>query len=295
MRLEAATPADRERLALVRAQEWRGALTAAEFAERNRRLYAHPYGRARVKTWCLREKGELVTSLDTLDIELRSGAGVRPAWLIASVVTPEEHRGKGHASRLLTALFESDPARAQLLFSDIEPAFYERFGFQATSFEEATVSVGAGTGGAVRSISMEAFVVFQREERRRRTAREPGSAWLEPEALRWDWKLERYRFFCALRGRPWSGEAAFETDHGHCLVTAPDPVQGRLDALWLADDCDRCRSTAQRQADAAGLALLRYWREWRDGAEGYRQEPMIRWPGRPGVVPGRGAQLGDWW
>ena len=52
---------------------------------------------------------------------------------IGSVVTPAEHRGKGCASILLgNCLRLAEPETdIVLLYSDIDPAFYERLGFRA--------------------------------------------------------------------------------------------------------------------------------------------------------------------
>lgn len=52
---------------------------------------------------------------------------------IGSVLTPQKHRGMGYASILLDhCLRLPDPATdIVLLYSDIDPAFYERLGFRA--------------------------------------------------------------------------------------------------------------------------------------------------------------------
>jgi len=54
---------------------------------------------------------------------------------IGTVMTPLDQRGKGYASELLRQVIEmcdlEDPVPNLLLFSEIKPSFYERFGFQA--------------------------------------------------------------------------------------------------------------------------------------------------------------------
>ena len=152
MRLEVGTDLDREALAAERALEWRGRLTEGEFLARNRRLYLHPFGRTRVQTWIWRKENRILSSLDTISIQLQWHELVREAWLIASVVTPKACRGSGYASQLITALLASQPERSALLFSDIDPAFYQRFGFRLTAHEEVEILSASGSGGPLRSM-----------------------------------------------------------------------------------------------------------------------------------------------
>lgn len=77
------------------------------------------------------EDGRLESSLLAHEIPLPSGA---PAAGLGSIATPPELRGRGHASRLIAEVIrrrEESGAEVFFLFSDIDPAFYERFGFQA--------------------------------------------------------------------------------------------------------------------------------------------------------------------
>lgn len=75
------------------------------------------------------EDGRLESSLLAHEIPLPSGA---PAVGLGSIATPPEQRGRGHASRLIAEVVrrrEEDGTDVFFLFSDIAPAFYERFGF----------------------------------------------------------------------------------------------------------------------------------------------------------------------
>lgn len=296
MSLDRGTDQDREILAAARAEEWRGRLTAEQFFGRNRRLYSHPFGRARVQTWIWRRNQDILSSLDALSVQLWAGNQVRDAWLIASVVTPETHRGHGYATELLKALFATDPQRAALLYSDIDPAFYERLGFRVTPHEETEVLCFQGVGGPLKPIPPSRFLDYQRWARREEARRAgPQAAWLEPDAEFLDWHLERYRYFSTLKGKPWDGQAYFETDHAHVLALAPDPIHDRLDALWLGEECERCVQAGTARAAELGLGRLRYWRPWRAESLGARENPMVRIPGMDAAVPGPGVQLGDWW
>ncbi len=296
MRLEAGTEADRESLAGERALEWRGRLTDQQFLERNRRLYAHPFGRSRVQTWIWRDGKAILSSLDTVSIRLKVGDKVRDAWLIASVVTPKSHRGHGYAKTLLTELFKTEPDRASLLFSDIDPSFYETLGFKVTVHEELDVFSASEIGGPLRPIPATAFFEYQKWARADLAAQAPPhTAWPEPDRELMDWQLERFRYFGSLKQKPWAGDTFFETDHAHVLALAPDPIHDRVDALWLQEDCGRCVEAGTARAAALGLGRLRYWRPWTSQSMGLRECPMVRVPGVVDAVPGSGVQLGDWW
>lgn len=85
-------------------------------------------------TWWVSADGDDVplSSLLAHEIALPSGA---PAVGLGSIATPPELRGRGHASRLISEFLRVREAthgtEVFFLFSDIAPAFYERFGFAA--------------------------------------------------------------------------------------------------------------------------------------------------------------------
>ncbi|MEQ1917849.1 MAG: GNAT family N-acetyltransferase [Elusimicrobiota bacterium] len=73
--------------------------------------------------------GRLTSSLLAHEIPLPSGA---PAVGLGSIAAPPELRGRGHGSRLIAEVIrrrEAAGAEVFFLFSDIAPAFYQRFGF----------------------------------------------------------------------------------------------------------------------------------------------------------------------
>lgn len=79
-----------------------------------------------------REDGRLESSLLAHEIPLPFGA---PAVGLGSISVPPELRGQDHASRLIRDVIrrqeETAGTEVFFLFSDISPAFYERFGFKA--------------------------------------------------------------------------------------------------------------------------------------------------------------------
>ena len=83
-------------------------------------------------TW-VNESGEVVSSFETFRMFLPEGGTF---YGIASVVTPLQHRKKGHATRMLAAGIEriesEDPnCRGWHLYSEVGSAIYERLGFVA--------------------------------------------------------------------------------------------------------------------------------------------------------------------
>src|SRR5262245_42024754 len=70
----------------------------------------------------------------------------RDGWMcgIGAVFTPDDRRGRGHASRLIEMLLaqaRTEGAVMAALFSEIGTAFYERLGFISIPLDEATVVV----------------------------------------------------------------------------------------------------------------------------------------------------------
>lgn len=78
-----------------------------------------------------REDGVPECSLLAHEIPLPEGA---PACGLGSIATAPERRGRGLASRLIAEVLarrEAAGVEVFFLFSDIAPAFYERFGFRS--------------------------------------------------------------------------------------------------------------------------------------------------------------------
>jgi GNAT superfamily N-acetyltransferase len=75
-----------------------------------------------------------------------------PARVFGAVFTPEQHRGRGYASKLLNevmAYYETEGVRDFLLYSDIGTEFYEKLGFVALpSYEWCVPIQGEGDGAA---------------------------------------------------------------------------------------------------------------------------------------------------
>ncbi len=292
---------DEQRLAA-----WGSFLSPEGFHGRQKRLYDHPYGKGFITHYAYRDgSGRIVTSMEVLTIQLqvRDGNGAvseRKAGLIASVVTPVELRGKGHATAMLREYFEGEGEWSGILFSDIAPEFYERFGF--TSYPVGNIEKTVGEPG-VFSDRAEAMLfddflrAFRKIRRKILDGADVPSAVVYPEALFIDWELERFRYFAELSKKKMPDTLFWRVTHPekvHLLMTFPDFVNLRLNAMWAPTGCDQCKVFLGRLAAQWGMKTYRYW-ERRGAPEGVKLDypyPMIRTP--EGQVAFTDIQFCDW-
>lgn len=309
-RIDFPTAEEQERLVPLRAAEWRGVLSPSQFAERNRRIFSHPYAQGRVETFVLRDgSGNILSSMDVVPVPLMANYGNSEAVrvegiLIASVVTAAADRGKGYASRLLSEFFESRKSASGVLYSDIGPSFYERYGFHARLAKCAEVPVIKGPWGPrspfpLREIGASAFAAWLADRRREALVGLTGSgAAVFPDPRLLDWQIERYRYFAELSGRVFPSSLFWEGEHQgvtHCLGAVPDYFALRLDIFWVAAECQPCLAAAHFLASAEGLSKLRFWTS-RDGQWPGKDEcPMVRLGGVRAPIDFIDPQFCDWW
>ncbi|MCK6522124.1 GNAT family N-acetyltransferase [Myxococcota bacterium] len=98
----------------------------------------------------LDEADQLGASLGVFPITLFGPGGLRPAGAIGAVYTPAAQRGRGYATALLREVMAWSAEHGVLdwiLYSDIDPAFYERLGFvRVPSYEHHTPASDAAAG-----------------------------------------------------------------------------------------------------------------------------------------------------
>ena len=114
---------------------WGGTRSLAAHTARVREQIARGGGRMRY-VGLQGEDGSLVCSLKRYALQLQWGEAEVAAVGIGAVYTPEAARGRGHAAELMRQLLveaSAEGASAALLFSDIEPSYYERLGFVTVS------------------------------------------------------------------------------------------------------------------------------------------------------------------
>ncbi|MBI3297360.1 MAG: GNAT family N-acetyltransferase [Elusimicrobia bacterium] len=286
--LEHADAAARAALGPQRAAEWAGAVGTAAFLERNDRLYRHPFGRARVETWLWRVGGEVVSSMDALQVRLlvKGGTSVGvPGFLIASVVTPPEHRGRGCASAMLEAYFAARPGASGVLYSDIAPAFYRRFGFLESPMKALSAAVEP-SAARLRPVPVAEGLAVIAKARLEALAAAPGPALaLAPDPEFVDWQLERYRHFADAAGRSFP-KTCFWRDGADWVFAVPHWLLGRVDVLWRSGPR---LDVLHAAAGSLGLPKMVYWGQ----GEGKAECPMARLSGSPAAF--LDPQLCDWW
>ncbi len=172
-------------------------MSLEEYGSYQRALADHHHARRAIRTLVLRGPDDRALS----HLRLHAVRGLSRSedvvlGGIAMVLTPEAQRGQGHASLIIEAtldLLRREGVDGAYLFSDIDPCFYERFGFRraaTTEFEEAVSSLPARGPDSVivRETSPNDQPAIRRIHER---AGEGEALWLLRDADRWDFLLAR--------------------------------------------------------------------------------------------------------
>ncbi len=251
---------------------WGPPLTPEAYAGRERRLRAHPWAAAEMKTWLLcAEDGAVLASCETFrtDSFLRAADGSLvpgDSFSIASVFTEERLRGQGHATRLMDLLAAelaraSPRVHAALLYSDVGAALYARSGYRALPAWDWRLSPTPGEPGErVERLLQETDVAEALARMRRPDA--PYLPW--PSALQVDWQLERERIYCEELARP-RPQAHGATVGPSTALWAATPKDGELKVLMLdarsAQDAEALLEAARRVAHRVGAQRVVVWEE----------------------------------
>ena len=226
------------------------------------------------------DRGQLVASLKRYTYSLGIRGTQLPAVGLGAIFTPTEQRRQGLAARLIERVLagaESElGCRAAFLYSDIDPAYYRKFGFtelRAERFTWATSALPAGPGLRAEPARNPALL---REFYRTTVAPFPLSTVRDEIA----WRLFQDINSC-------EQTLALFTEEN------PDPVgwlavspQRAKNYLWVQEWCaDAGQETAiwatiRRLAEAAGLAEARGW-----GLPHYRALPVGALRPRTDAVP----------
>jgi len=135
LHLDTIAPDDYIREVLPRSRTlWAGARTFDEYVAEFRATANSAWGKRRFRIAGLRIDEALVASCKRYQRVLRCGERTYAAAGIGAVFTPEELRGRGFATAMIAAFLDAERAAGTdlvYLFSDIQPAFYEKLGFAA--------------------------------------------------------------------------------------------------------------------------------------------------------------------
>lgn len=224
----------------------------------------------------LYDGGDLVASARELDLTLRQdGCAVR-AMGIAAVFVPEALRGRGLGKRLVRALVDDAAARgcaAALLFSDIEPAYYERLGFCACRAEDWRAPIHDLLRGTDLSLRP-ADPADRPQQMSQFHAASPASMLTTERTITW-WEYFRWwrnacEDYMLMRGDEVVGylNASVTGDGLHVYEWAAPGVAP--DAVWAA---------VRRLAEERGASWVDGW--WTP----VRNEPWMQRSPRPAAIP----------
>lgn len=136
---------------------WGEGLDRDAYGKYNRAQLATPWGAGHLRRVALVDDGRLLATAKRYDLcAAIDGEGVRLLGL-GAVFTPEARRGSGFAAELLRRILAGAADEGfglALLFSEIEPRYYERLGFRALPVGQLELSVRPGSRPGPPAISM---------------------------------------------------------------------------------------------------------------------------------------------
>ena len=130
---------------------WAGPRDIATYVSQTLAIARSGYGRRHYRTVGLFDGTVTVSSFKRYERVVHDGPRRLHAIGIGAVYTPEEFRGRGYASVMLGLALDrakADGCDVAYLFSDIQPQFYEPFGFRTLASRE--LSLRADTLGKRR-------------------------------------------------------------------------------------------------------------------------------------------------
>lgn len=126
---------------------WGDGLSRADYARFWDAQLRTPWGRAHLDRVAIVERGAATASAKRYDLSARFNGRIRRVLGIGAVFTSPLRRRQGAAQRLLEAMLERAEAEGYefaLLFSEIDPAFYERLDFVPVPLVERRIDVKRG-------------------------------------------------------------------------------------------------------------------------------------------------------
>ena len=123
---------------------WNDGLTPDAYAKFWEAQLRTPWGASHLDRVALVDRGQVLCSAKRYDLGARIEGRIRRVLGIGAVFTPPAHRRRGAAHGLLERLLETAEAEGYeyaLLFSEIDPAFYQRLDFVPVPLLEARLEV----------------------------------------------------------------------------------------------------------------------------------------------------------
>jgi predicted N-acetyltransferase YhbS len=123
---------------------WNDALAPERYARFWEAQLRTPWGSAHLDRVALIDAGQVVCSAKRYDLSARIEGRIRRVLGIGAVFTTPQKRGRGLSLRLLEALLDAAEAEGleyALLFSEIDPSFYQRLDFVPVPVLESRLDV----------------------------------------------------------------------------------------------------------------------------------------------------------
>jgi predicted N-acetyltransferase YhbS len=130
---------------------WHDSLSRQNYSRSWAAQLKTPWGAAHLDRVALIDGPHVVSSAKRYDLSLRLNGRIRRVLGIGAVFTAPAYRGRGAARELISRMLETAVAEGQefaLLFSEIDPAFYERLEFVPVPLVEQRLEVDQKRGGA---------------------------------------------------------------------------------------------------------------------------------------------------
>lgn len=123
---------------------WGEGLSLPGYERYNRAQMATPWGKTHLGRVALLDGDTLLASAKQYVLTLQLDGTEASCLGIGAVFTPPALRGRGHAAALIEMMIaeaESEGVQYALLFSEIDPAYYARLGFEPVPVVEATLQL----------------------------------------------------------------------------------------------------------------------------------------------------------
>jgi len=123
---------------------WHDGLSEAAYRALFTAQLKTPYGSRHLTRWALVDDDRLLATVKLYEFRAQFGSCTVRAVGIGAVFTLSAYRGRGVASELMTLVLDklmSDGVDLAFLFSEIDPRFYLRFGFNAVPLDDLSLRV----------------------------------------------------------------------------------------------------------------------------------------------------------
>lgn len=219
LQLQQATNSDILKIQRETRKIWSGGLSFDKCIQSIHNQITHPWGRKHMRYLLLKSGSEIVGSLKFYSIPISSKNKTFNLAGLGAIYTMIKHRNKGVASNLVKSaveLAQKEELDGLLLYSDIDPDFYEKLGFVdlgSYNFETHPNS-GSNFDAYITALSNEHIPWLSLSYSRFLSRRNYGC---KRSDLFWRYKIARENFFHSFSSDEWPGIK---------LITLDNPQNG---------------------------------------------------------------------